>query len=336
MAKITISGVAEAFTKDPSGEPTTDPAILQSLHGLVSDDHTLDFLDLPDELADVVTAGGRIRFYFDETTKRLRVSSAYDVTRDLTDKERKHLIKETVVQWSDGAGSGSFATHQLQVLSSGLAQAIRNAEGQDTDVGELFVDAYPFLADDHDIKVVFDADGSCDDEVIADLKTAADVGDLGAILMLAGKYESGEGVEVDEPQAFALYERAAKEGHPFAITMAGRMMQAGRGCPEDPVQAVEYLKRAVEMDFPLAMHMLGECYAEGLGVPTDPSKAVELYRQGAEFDDPGCLAELGDCLEFGNGVGMDLEAALECYQSAAELGLDAVAPAIKRVKKKMR
>jgi len=330
MARIMISGIAEAYADDPASDsPVGNSQILASLHGLCSDETCREFLNL-DDLDDVVIGGGRLRFVYDRAGNALRITTCYDVTRDLTDDERERLVEETVAQWSDGMGSGSFASHEQEVLSTSLGRALKNSYGDDIEIGDVFVNAFPFT-EDQDVQIAFFPDGGSDDDLIADLRIASEAGNANAMFELGQKYKYGDGIEQNDAEAFTLLHRSGELGNLAGMTMAALCLQRGQGCSEDISRAFELFQSAAAEDFPLALHCLGECYAEGYGVPKDPAKAVELYAAGADQDDPGCLAELGDCLEFGKGVEIDLDEALSCYQRALERGFESVEPAIERI-----
>jgi hypothetical protein len=334
MPQIVISGVAHAFADDPrTNEPLTDGESLAILHGMYSDEVCSEFLDEP-PLSEIGIGGGRLRFVHVKDRSGLRITTAYDVPRDLSDDERAHLVEATLAQWSDGIGSGSFRNHHGQVLSTALAMALQNADPSRTDLGRFFVDAYPFVPD-QDIQVEFRPTGTADDVLVQDLIAAADAGDPSAQVELGTLYETGDGVEQDERAAAEMYARAAMQGHPAGATYLGECLLYGRGTAENQPRAVEWFRAGAEGGFPLAMHYLGECYTEGYGVAVDLEEAVKWYRQGAELGNPGCLAELGDCLEFGRGAEQDLDAAVRCYRQALNCGFDAVLEAIARVEEKL-
>lgn len=330
MPKIVISGVAHAVSGDPrSEEPLTNHEQLAILHGMYSEEVCSDYFNAP-PLSDLGIRGGRLRFVYDEDESTLRITTAYDVPRDLTEAERTLLVEATLEQWSDGIGSGSFRNHRGEVLSTALVMAIQNSSPEQTELGDLFVDAYPF-AEDRDIRVEFKDSGSADDELLQDLVTAAESEDAFALFDLGQRYQNGNGVEQNDILASDMYSRAAALGHPWGMTLFGECLLLGQGTTKDQVRAVECFREGAAAGISLAIHYLGECYTEGYGVAINLEDAVKWYRRGADLDDPGCLAELGDCLEFGRGIAQDLNEALRCYQRSLELGFDAVQDAIIRI-----
>lgn len=334
MPKLVISGVAHAFVNDPqASEPTTNREALAFLHGMYSDEMCSAYFDEP-PLSEIGIRGGRLRFVHIPDESALRVTTAYDVPRTLTEDERVQLVEATLAQWSDGIGSGSFRNHRGRVLSTALALAIRNFEPAQTNLGELFVDAYPFVQD-RDVRVELYEAGTAEDELVRDLVADANAGDTAALVELGIRYKEGDGVEQDDFLACEMYARAAAQGNPAGTTLLGCCLLYGRGAVQDEPRAVECFRVGAEAGFPLAMHYLGECYTAGYGVQADPAEAVRWYRRGADLGDPGCLAELGDCLEFGRGIAKDLDEALRCYRQSLAYGFDAVQEAITRVEQEL-
>jgi hypothetical protein len=332
MPKIVVSGVAHAFAGDPrSAEPLTDNERLTFLHGMYSNEVCSDYFDEP-PLSELGIRGGRLRFVHAEGASGLRISTAYDVPRDLTDDERTQLVEATLAQWSDGIGSGSFRNHRGEALSTALAMALQNADASQTDLGNLFVDAYPFV-EDRDVRVESNDVGSADDDLVHDLAVAAESEEASALVALGQRYEHGSGVEQNDILAFEMYARAAAQGDPVGATFLGQCLLHGRGAAADRPRAVECFREGAAAGFSLAIHYLGECYTQGYGVTANLEEAVKWYRRGADLGDPGCLAELGECLEFGKGIEQDLNEALRCYQESLQRGFDAVQDAVARVER---
>jgi hypothetical protein len=334
MPKYVISGIAHAIIDNPrASEPVTEDETLASLHGMYSDEICSEYFYEP-PLSEAGIRGGRLRFVYDQDASTLRITTAYDVPRELSEDEKTQLVEATLAQWSDGIGSGSFGNHRGEVLSTTLAMAIQNSDPPQTDLGELFVDAYPFV-ENRDIRVEFSEVGMADDELINDLLKAANAEDASALVELGRRYEEGDAVEQNGTAAYKMYQRAAAKSHPTGMTFLGQCYLYGQGVDEDKLLAVKCFHEGAEAGFTLAMHYLGECYTEGYGVLVNHEKAVEWYRRGADLGDPGCLAELGDCLEFGRGIEKDLEKALRCYRKALAYGFDPVQEAITRIENEL-
>ena len=329
MAKIVISGIASVIPEKPDGTPTTDAAALAEVHGMYSDETCEEYID--DELASVGVSGGRLRFVHDEPDGQLRITTTYNLTRPLSEEETSQLVEETVAQWADGIGGGAFGCHRGDILSSSLAMAIQNINPEPLDLGEFYLNAFPF-ADDREIRVEYSEDGCDDEELLLDLIAAVDGGSSEAMVELGQAYENGTMSAVrDGDKAYQLYTAAADAGHLVGVFCRGRCFQNGIGVEADVQKAVECFRHSADHGMTLAMHMLGVCYADGIGVDVDIEQAVKWYEMGAEQGDPGCLAELGECLEHGHGTPQDLLRAQQCYQDALDAGFEPVAEALERV-----
>ncbi len=155
MPTLIISGPAQAFANDPRGsEPITDPKALVRFHGLASEEECVDAFD-DRTWRKLGVSGGRLRFVFDKKTSTLRITTAFQVRRPLTEEQTQRLVEATKEQWSDGIGSGSFENFSGEVLSTALAMALQNSGDAFEDIGEYFVDAYPLSADDKETQVEF-------------------------------------------------------------------------------------------------------------------------------------------------------------------------------------
>lgn len=134
-------------------------------------------------------------------------------------------------------------------------------------------------------------------------KSAADRGDLRAMVSLAQLTESGTGVPQDPDAALALYERAAEGGSPDAmINLAISLFQGDRGT-KDPDRAVALLRRAAEAGSPKAVFNLGVLAQDG--VIDTPGAALDYFTRAArdgEFEGYRAAAIL---LDEGRGVARD-------------------------------
>jgi hypothetical protein len=330
MPKLVISGIAQVFNDPRASEPAVNNnKAFAFLNGMYSYEMCSEYFDeLP--LSEIGIGGGRLRFVLAHDEATLRISTAYDIPRELTEDELAQLLEVTLAQWSDGIGSGGFRNHHGQVLSTALALALHNTDSSQTNLGEFFVDAYPFV-EDRDVRVEFYQVDTAEDEIVHDLLLGAKSENPQALVELGRRYEEGNAVEQNDTIAYEMYVRAAARSHPAGMTFLGQSLLYGRGAVEDKSQAVAWFRKGAEAGFSLAMHYLGECYVEGYGVKADLEEAVHWYRLGADLGDPGCLAELGDCLEFGRGIEKNLNEALRCYRQALAYGLDAVQEAITRI-----
>ena len=106
MPRIVIRGAAAVFSDD---EQVTDPAILQSLDGLVYDEERFtDYIGGPPEEDELAAAldepGGIISFRYHDGDELLGATTKYQSRRPLTEAELRLLVDYTIGQWSDGIG----------------------------------------------------------------------------------------------------------------------------------------------------------------------------------------------------------------------------------------
>lgn len=208
MPTLTISGPARAFAEDPHGsKPITDHATLLRFHGLVSDDACADLFE-DAGLEELGLSDGFLRFIVDDKAPVLRITTAYHVPRRLTDKETRLVVEATSSQWSDGCGSGSFENFYGPVLSTACAMAMLNAGNSQEDIGEYFVDAFPFLDNDEQPRVEFLKE-DVEKTDLEYLQEAAAWGEPHAQFQLGRQLEEGEEIDKNERLAFDYYKKAA-------------------------------------------------------------------------------------------------------------------------------
>jgi TPR repeat protein len=107
--------------------------------------------------------------------------------------------------------------------------------------------------------------------------------DPAALVVLATRYQRGQGVPRDLAQAAALYERAAKLGNAEAQFNLGNMYLLGEGVPRDDDWAFTWFREAAQQGHPLAKKNVDQFYkaagmrppAEG-AAPMEPEGAGEL------------------------------------------------------------
>ena len=329
MPTLLISGPAQAFAGDPrEGDPVTDAKTLVRFHGLVSENACSETFDEA-PLSDLGISGGLLRFVVEDG--KLRITTAYQVPRKLSDEELEQLAEATRVQWSDGIGEGSFKNWYGWVCSTSLAMAVLNQQPGRDDLGPYFVDPSPMFADGGTRVDFLEAD--VDKSQMDYALEAAQLGDVQAQFAVGRHLEDGDGIDKNESLAFENYQKAAAQGHLPALTFVGRCHEKGIGTSQDLEQGVACYRQAAEAGLTLAMHHLADCYFEGKGVAADPAEAIRWYQRGADLGDLGCTAEMGDVHEFGKGVPIDLHKALEFYQRCSDGGWDDVmAEPLARVK----
>ena len=174
---------------------------------------------------------------------------------------------------------------------------------------------------------------------------------------LAGCYRDGEGVQEDQKQAIAWYQKAY-ELHGDAAGNAANgigLIYNGQG---NHVKKFEWYKNSAEEGYDWGMYNLAGCYRDGEGVQEDQEQAiawfqkayelhgdaagnaanyigliysgqnnyikkVEWYKKSAEEGYDWGMRNLGKCYRDGEGVQVDLEQAKAWFQKAYELHGDA-------------
>lgn len=332
MPTLTFSANADVYhhLNSAEGEVTLNPDHLKPLHGMHSTEYSCS------ECIDVVLAdaleltGGEVRFYYDESTQRLRVSTCYGITFEPSDEDLQQLQEETEAQWSDGIGTGSFAMLNDELLSRSLALAWLNEDPEfEALYPEFTVDAFPF--DDRDLKVEWSADGKPFDNLVNDLKDFMEQGNPIAKIRLGEFYLSGHmGLDYVQ-EGLELLTEAASDGNEEAVVSLADSLLEGVHIPADPDKAIELYEQAMSGGSMIAAYHLGEAYKEGDKLPRDPDKAIQYLEHASELGFGPAIAELGDCYEFGLCVEKDLEEALSLYSIAYESGFDPVLIAFERV-----
>lgn len=131
-------------------------------------------------------------------------------------------------------------------------------------------------------------------------QSAAEQGDLRAMVSLAQLTESGNGVPQDYQAAMALYERAAEVGSPDAmINLAVSLFQGDRG-KKDPERAVSLLRRAADVGSAKAVFNLGVLAQDGV-IDTQDA-ALEYFLRAARDGEHEGYRAAAILLDEGRGV----------------------------------
>lgn len=128
------------------------------------------------------------------------------------------------------------------------------------------------------------------------------------------RYETGNGVLIDLPQAAQWYRKAAMRGHVDAMLALGQMHQSGRGLEQDDAQAVDWYRRAAAEGSLPAQYNLALMLAHGAGVPQDYSKAADLYERAAQRGFAKAQYNLAVMLALGQAGEPDVEAAYKWFR----------------------
>lgn len=154
-----------------------------------------------------------------------------------------------------------------------------------------------------------------------------------AMFYLADCYGRGSlGLEVDNKEAFTLYQSAAKAGHAAGAYRTAVCCELGNdeggGTRKDPLKAIQWYKRAATLGDTPAMYKMGMIQLKGLlGQPRNPREAVGWLKRAAERADaenPHALHELGLLYEqpqdAESSVVRDEAYSFQLFQQAADLG----------------
>jgi len=136
----------------------------------------------------------------------------------------------------------------------------------------------------------------------AELRAAAEKGDMVAQRLLANAYLNGEGVAQDNPEAVRWLRSAAEQRDAAAQYVLGILYDEGRGVPRDLREAVKWYEQAALQGLPDAQFNLALCYAKGEGVPKDSKRAAEWLTKAAKSGDAQAQSRLGLAYITGNGV----------------------------------
>jgi len=165
------------------------------------------------------------------------------------------------------------------------------------------------------------------------LKKLVTGGNPDAMFYLADCYGRGAlGLEVDNKEAFTLYQSAAKAGHAAGAYRTAVCCELGNeeggGTRKDPLKAIQWYKRAATLGDTPAMYKMGMIQLKGLlGQPKNPREAVGWLKRAADRADaenPHALHELGLLYEQPQdnegSVVRDEAYSFQLFQQAADLG----------------
>lgn len=152
------------------------------------------------------------------------------------------------------------------------------------------------------------------------LTQLANSGNPKAETIVGLKYLNGEGVAVNEGQAFKWLTRAAASGEPIAEYRLGTLYEHGKGTPADAVKATHWYQTAAMQGNRKAMHNLAVAYAEGTGTKKDMTEAARWFSKAAALGLADSQFNLAVLYERGLGVPQSLLDAYKWYAIAAANG----------------
>lgn len=138
-----------------------------------------------------------------------------------------------------------------------------------------------------------------------------------ALNKLGEFYLRGQGIDVNEEQAFECFKKASEKNSDAKFNL-GRCYLWGWGTDQNERQGFNYLKEAAEQGSVSAQYAVGWCYLYGRGTSINDSMAIEWLLKAAEFNNSDSQNSLGDCFLNGWGVTQNDDQAFKYYLKAAE------------------
>ena len=155
------------------------------------------------------------------------------------------------------------------------------------------------------------------DRAIALYETAADRGDLRAMVSLAQLKENGTGMAQDIPGAMALYEQAAQGGSLDAMNNLAVTLFEGKVMPKDEKRALALLQKASNEGSAQATYNLG--YMRLNEVVGTPPEALDYFLRAAQGGDTRGYRAAAIMLDKGGMIDRDpSEAANVLLRATAE------------------
>eukprot|EP00903_Cladosiphon_okamuranus_P008898 g8517.t1 len=162
---------------------------------------------------------------------------------------------------------------------------------------------------------------------ICDDKGRKSINDAAAVATAAGgDGEEAATVEVDHPEAWGWYLKAAACGDTRAMMQLGDIAMESSAKTTANLQHAEawYRKAAAgSPPQPNAIFQIARIYHEGIGVPSEPARARELYHEAHDSGSPAAAYFLGHRFHVGD-EDLEIEAdgarALQLLRQASEQG----------------
>jgi TPR repeat protein len=125
------------------------------------------------------------------------------------------------------------------------------------------------------------------------LRQEADRGDSDAEVNLGYLYARGQGVALDQIQAFHLYDLSAHQGNGEGMNALGYKYQFGTGIKPDITQAIRWYCAALHEGNPRAMNNLALMLDTGRDAPRDIAAARDLWQQSIDHGEVNGMYNLG-------------------------------------------
>lgn len=157
-------------------------------------------------------------------------------------------------------------------------------------------------------------------EVVAQLRKAAEAELPAALHLLGVASEQGLGTERDISAAAEFYRQAAEKGHRLAQRRWGLALMQGAGVDANPCEGETWLRRAALAGDAEAAALVGNLYAAGGKLPPNHAEAASWFRRAAEAGHKGAARSLGLLYLNGAGVARDEEEAARWLRESASGG----------------
>ncbi|AUH66541.1 caspase family protein [Paracoccus zhejiangensis] len=217
-----------------------------------------------------------LQFYLDrypEGADAAQARQLLDLLPDLQDSTPAALCERLATHPRDAvAGTSGVPFERLQQNAVAAIQACSAAVTQSPNLP-------------HYVALLARATAASGDlgRAVALYETAADRGDLRAMVSLAQLKESGNGMAVDIPGAMALYEKAAEAGSLDAMNNLAVTLFEGKDLPKDQPRALALLQRASDEGSAQATYNLG--YMRLNEVIGTPPEALDFFLRAAKGGD---------------------------------------------------
>ncbi len=152
------------------------------------------------------------------------------------------------------------------------------------------------------------------------LRPLAESGNAVAQDRLGVLFETGRGLPLDDHEACAWYQRAARQGFASAQAHLGKLYFEGRGCAGDPGRARELFIAAAIQEHPGAQYNLGIMYLNGEGVERDDATARGWFLKAARHADAHAQLEVALLYLEGRGGSRNPQEGMRWMEQAAANG----------------
>lgn len=138
-----------------------------------------------------------------------------------------------------------------------------------------------------------------------------------AQMRLAEKYETGNGVKVDQKLSTQMFQKALKNGSADAQLIVGDIFADAKKFGE----AFKYYEMAAAQGNAQALYRVGVCYNFGEGVAQDYLKAINSLKKAEEMGNVACYCIISELYLNGEGrVPQDYKLAMEYAEKARANG----------------